>query len=181
MTRMPRINRPSAPRTQQGAVLIVSLMILLVLTIIGINAMQTSTLEEKMASNARDRNIGLQSAEVALREAEDFLESLVTTGNFNNTNALYDDLGNEPDPFAEATWTTTGQYRAATAPGGSEGAQYFITRTGTVEINPGGGGGMIGFPGAASSGVVTIFRATARGQGATGAEVILRSHFGRQM
>lgn len=55
---------------QRGAVLIVSLLILLVLTIIGVAAMNTSNLEEKMAGNSRAKDITFQAAESALRAGE---------------------------------------------------------------------------------------------------------------
>ena len=60
-----------SPATHQsGAVLIISLIMLLLLTLIGTTSMQTTTLEEKMAGNMRDRNIAFQAAESALRDAE---------------------------------------------------------------------------------------------------------------
>lgn len=55
---------------QSGAVLVVSLIMLLLLTLIGTTAMQTTSLEEKMAGNMRDRSIAFQAAESALRDAE---------------------------------------------------------------------------------------------------------------
>ncbi|MCX7107341.1 MAG: PilX N-terminal domain-containing pilus assembly protein [Methylococcales bacterium] len=54
---------------QSGAVLIISLIILLLLTLIGVTAIQSSLLEEKMAANMRNRNLAFQAAESALREA----------------------------------------------------------------------------------------------------------------
>lgn len=53
-----------------GAVLIVSLIMLLLLTLIGATAMQTTTLEEKIAGNLRDKNLAFQAAESALNAAE---------------------------------------------------------------------------------------------------------------
>lgn len=55
---------------QRGSALIISLVILLVLTLIGITGMQTTVLEEKMAGNFRDKNIAFQAAESAMRDAE---------------------------------------------------------------------------------------------------------------
>lgn len=55
---------------QRGSVLIVSLLILLIMTLLGITAMSTTTLEEKMAGNIRDKNIAFQAAEAALRDGE---------------------------------------------------------------------------------------------------------------
>lgn len=177
-----RQDRNAAPglHTQHGAILIVSMLILLVLTIIGVSSMQSSTLEEKMASNSRDRNIGFQSAESTIREAETYIEDLVTTGGFTDANGLYSAIENEPDPYAAATWTATGTSRTATPPGGSAGAQYFITRTGTIVDQSAGGG--VELPPTAREDI-SVFRITARGRGATteGAEVMLRSYYGRQM
>ena len=55
---------------QRGAALLVALMFLIVLTLLGLAAMRTTTLEEKMAGGARDYNLALQAAEAALRDAE---------------------------------------------------------------------------------------------------------------
>lgn len=55
---------------QKGATLIVALMFLVVLTLLGISAMSTTTVEERMARNSRDYNIAFQAAEAALRDAE---------------------------------------------------------------------------------------------------------------
>lgn len=56
---------------QSGAVLAISLIVLLLLTLIGITAAQVSGLEEKMAGNLRDRNLAFQAAETALRAGEE--------------------------------------------------------------------------------------------------------------
>lgn len=61
--------------TEHGATLIFSLVILLVLTIVGLTAMQNSTLQEKIAGNLRDKEFSFQVAETVLREAEDWVES----------------------------------------------------------------------------------------------------------
>lgn len=57
-------------RNQSGAVLVVSLIMLLLLTLIGVTGMQTTSMEEKMAGNTRDRSVAFQAAESALRDAE---------------------------------------------------------------------------------------------------------------
>ena len=55
-------------RHQSGAVLIVSLMIMLVMTIIGISALSGTTLEEKMAHNYQQSMIVFQGAETAIEK-----------------------------------------------------------------------------------------------------------------
>lgn len=61
--------RPS----QRGATLIISLLILAVLTLIGVTAVQSTLLEEKMAGNMRDQNMAFQAAEAGLRGGEDWM------------------------------------------------------------------------------------------------------------
>jgi len=61
---------------QSGVVLVVSLIMLVLLTMIGVTGMQVTGLEEKMAGNSKDRNIAFQAAEAGLRDAEsDLLNS----------------------------------------------------------------------------------------------------------
>lgn len=55
---------------QQGAVLIVALIMLLLLTIIGLSSMRGTVLQENMAGNMRDSNLALQASEAALRKGE---------------------------------------------------------------------------------------------------------------
>jgi len=56
--------------SQRGVALVISLLLLLIVTLIGVSGMQTTVLEEKMAGNFKDKHIAFQAAESALREAE---------------------------------------------------------------------------------------------------------------
>jgi len=60
-------------RTQRGAALVTSLLLLLVLTVIGITAMQMTRVQERMAGNTRDLNLAFQGAEAALRDGENLI------------------------------------------------------------------------------------------------------------
>lgn len=60
--------RPSHHR-QRGAVLAVSLLILLVLTVLGISSLDGSIMEEKMAANAQISTTTFQEADSAVRQA----------------------------------------------------------------------------------------------------------------
>lgn len=76
--------RASAHR-QRGAVLFVALIFLIILTLLGLSNMQVGVMEERMAGAFRDRNnLAFESAELALREAESYLNG-VAVGPFNNT------------------------------------------------------------------------------------------------
>ena len=63
------------PKKQHGAALITSLIILLVLTVLGVSAMSTSSLEELMAGNLRDQDLSFQAAEAALKDGERWIDS----------------------------------------------------------------------------------------------------------
>lgn len=62
-------------RKQTGAVLIISLIILLAITLLGVANMQTSTFQMKMASSNKERQTVFAIAEAGLREAEKLLEA----------------------------------------------------------------------------------------------------------
>lgn len=76
---------------QQGAALIVSLIMLLLMTLVGVTAMQVTTVQEKMVSNSRDLNVAFQAAETALKRGEDYIRQiqiqLINFSNGCNTNA----------------------------------------------------------------------------------------------
>ncbi len=63
---------------QQGAVLFICLIILLVITMLGITASQTTILEEKMAGNLSTYNMAFEGAETALRACESRLRVALT-------------------------------------------------------------------------------------------------------
>jgi type IV pilus assembly protein PilX len=68
------------PRTQRGAIMVVSLLLLLVMTVLALTASQTTTLQERMAGNARDTDLAFQAAEAGLRDAEASLAALARAG-----------------------------------------------------------------------------------------------------
>ena len=57
------------PQRQSGAVLVVALLFLMIITMLGVTTMQSTTSEERMGGNTRDWNNALQAAEGALRDA----------------------------------------------------------------------------------------------------------------
>lgn len=62
---------------QKGAVLLLCLVMLLVLTMIGVSSMSSSTLQERMAGGARDYNQAFQAAEASLRVGEAYVREQV--------------------------------------------------------------------------------------------------------
>lgn len=78
-------------KRETGAVILVTLMMVLLLTIIGISAIKSSSLQELMAGNMRDRNLGFQAAEYALRVGENNLEAFTARPLFDCSNAFCDE------------------------------------------------------------------------------------------
>lgn len=68
--------RPFAPAKQRGAIMVVSLLLLLVMTVLALTASQSTTLQERMAGNARDVDLAFQAAEAGLRDGEATLAKL---------------------------------------------------------------------------------------------------------
>jgi len=169
------------PQRQQGAVLIVSLIMLLVVTLIAVSSMQGTVMEEKMAGNTRDRNLAFQTAESSLREAETYVEGLASMGTFSGSGGLYGLTDSEPDYADSSTWSDTLNHVVGTAPHGSyEAPRYFIKHY-TIVQGTAGALNMSGYGDNKGTGDITIFTVTSRGSGAStdSAEVILRSYYGR--
>ncbi|VAX12968.1 hypothetical protein MNBD_GAMMA24-2603 [hydrothermal vent metagenome] len=54
-------------KKQQGIVLVVALLILVVMTVLSVSMLSSSTLEERMASNLQSQNAAFQAAESCIR------------------------------------------------------------------------------------------------------------------
>ena len=115
---MQHVRGPRA-RRQSGAALIVALVMLLVMTIIGVTASRTSTLQERMAGNMRQRALAFEVAETTLRVGEAWIQnqvggprpfavSLAACGAPPCDVLALDSLA----PLADATWTGTNTRQA---------------------------------------------------------------------
>ena len=69
MSQRPTLNRHCAAR-EHGVSLVLVMIFLVILSMLGISAMQSSTLSSRIARNETDRNVAFQAAESALRDAE---------------------------------------------------------------------------------------------------------------
>lgn len=63
--------------SQQGSVLLVSLVLLLIITVAGITSIRVASLEEKMTGNFRNEQLAFHSAEVGVLEAENYVANTV--------------------------------------------------------------------------------------------------------
>ena len=67
-------------RRQRGVALFFALVLLLVLTVLGLAAVQVSTLQERMAGNYRTQNLALQDAEGLARLQEFQIQRITDSG-----------------------------------------------------------------------------------------------------
>ena len=142
---------------KEGAVLIISLIMLLLLTIIGVTAIQTTSLEEKMAGNMRDQNLAFQAAESALRVGETETATIAASDFYTGST----------NPLSDINWANA-SVRAYKANG------LYIIESPTITY---GFGYEAGTP-SSSAQTNYWYRITARGTSGTGnAIVILQSIF----
>ena len=73
-----------AAKTQQGAILVVSLVMLLILTVLGISTMNTASLELNMAGNERFSENAFQAAETGIDQTINGFNNGVPTPNTVN-------------------------------------------------------------------------------------------------
>lgn len=82
-------------KSQRGASLLVSLIFLLIMAMLGVAVANVTTLQERMAGHTRDRDLALQAAEVALRDAEDRLSD----SGFRGSAVAFNPLNGNDDEF----------------------------------------------------------------------------------
>ena len=170
-------------KNQQGVVLFISLVLLLVLTIAGVSAVQTTTLDERMARNSHDSMMAFQSAESALRQAETWMEANV------NSTAVFTDGGagglwtaadfDEDDRWMDtAVWTGGSSVVVPVAmPDVAQQPRYIIEWLATVQRSE--SGAMLSSSYQSVFDRIEVFRITARGVGGSAnSQVILQSTYG---
>jgi len=168
------------PRRQRGVILLIALVMLLLITVVGTGAIGVTTLDTKMASNVRDRQVAFQAAETALFAAEGVV--FPTDPNiFPDTNTV----GYQGTGLAASWWADSADTTWVSGSGnvgsyvGQASSQYVIelsptsfavdTLENVQDIGMGGGVKRRMF----------YFPLTARGVGPGGASVLVQSTYGR--
>ena len=171
------------PTRQQGIVLFISLVLLLVLTIAGVSAVQTTTLEERMARNSHDSLIAFQAAEAALRQAENWMDAnVVGTAVFDPAGAAgmwtAAEFGEDDRWTDDAVWSS-GQTVAVPVnmPDVAAQPRYLIEWLATVQRSE--NSVMIQSSYSSLFDRIEVFRITARGVGGSAnSQVFLQSTYG---
>ncbi len=165
---------------QAGAALLVALIMLILITLIGISAARMQTMEARMSSNLQNRNLAMQSAESALRTAED---SIAQNSNpvYGNTAGqyIYSPASGNPPWYLGGTigstfWTTSSNL--ATGPveatDSSQASVYIIEQLPSVSV-AGGSASLNQFGNSTRS---IVYRITAKATGGdTTAPITLQS------
>ena len=101
-------------RRQRGAIMIVSLIFLVVMTMLILASIRGTVMQERMAANLYDRSLAFQAAEAALRAGE----NLVSTSPPKPTATGCDSNGNcgKPDPDEDPVWQDEANWEKAHSP-----------------------------------------------------------------
>lgn len=135
----------NSPKSQNGAVLIISLIILVILTTLGASVMQGSVIEHKLATHQRDVTTAMQAAEIALRTAENSLrnrQNPILWNDFENAQNITGLYPETPpgtiEPWKQdATWSGNGSIVVnVNASLHAQPPRYIIERIGEMEVGP---------------------------------------------
>ena len=185
------MNRLPLQRPARGFSLIVILLMMVALAMLALGSMNSSIIQERMVGNERDRQVALQAAESAIRDAEIDIELNVTAANgfaegcANGLCIPPSDTTNNPvsNPLWQGiNWEAMRAYGSRTgAPAllGPDNAalasqpRYFIERLPTLPPAVGSSACVGGGCGNALSDRARAFRITVRASGIRAATVVM--------
>ena len=180
----------SSKHKQQGVALVVSLIILVSLTMLGLTSIQRTTTDLAMAGNQRETGLMFQAAEVGLVSAEDYIEASTTNADFANTtpnmtfgrhtveadNTAY----SGPNYFTDWATSTAATTEMVTDKMAKEQPRYMIEYLGDRLQNPLASINIGGYGTQQTGKIVSIYRPTARGVGLTGNSFrYIQAYFGK--
>jgi type IV pilus assembly protein PilX len=100
---MNRTALPHKAHAQQGATLIITLVMLVIITLVSLSTMRSAAVDEKIAGNSRDRNKAFQAAEAAVQTCL----TQVQDGSFTGTVQTPTTAPDAPVWEDANSWTTT--------------------------------------------------------------------------
>jgi type IV pilus assembly protein PilX len=172
---------PTQFSREQGLVLVTGLIFLLILTIIGITAMNSTVLSEKMAQNLRDANSAFSASESALTDGERWVQSqtvvptvVTSCGTPPCQVWAYGTLGNSFYQNSSSWWQSNARPFSITLPGVATQPRYIIELYSIVpyELSPDAYSKGSGY---------YYYRVTAHGVGATSNSLVnVQSMFATQ-
>lgn len=148
-------------KREQGSALMICLVFLLLLTVIGAGAMQSATLQERMAGNSRDSVSAFQASEGVVRNREEWLRTTALPA-FDGSDGRYQrcEAGDEADACEPPAWNDDADTGWAALNAFDEAAsrdpEYILEELRIEMPSP--------TPGAEPQ-IITIYRVTGRGYG----------------
>lgn len=172
-------------KKQSGAVLVISLIILIVLTLLVVSGTQSTIMQKKMTAAVRDAHISLAEAESGILDAENVVENLLGVVGFSDTGIAgkYNQNNGPVDLFANAVWVDNLTSAATTDLSGTgRVARYFIEYLGVLSSEQALSGlNIAGYGETAGGGDVHAFKIVSRSVGRDGnTERIIVSYYGKR-
>jgi type IV pilus assembly protein PilX len=172
-------------KKEQGAVLMVSLIILLVLTLIGISGARSVLMSERMTSASREAKVALEIAESVARLGEEEIEGLVKISDFGAASWQHKEGEGPEDIFAKDTWkdanSTSKEVSMLDPEGNKISGRMYVERFGmaagdsnvdNVDLSTGSTGG--------DDTTVYVFKIVSRGVSASGTERVIVTLYGKE-
>ena len=164
------------PQHQQGAILFLALIMLLLITVIGTSSIGLTTLDTRMTANARDQQSAFQTSEVGLLAAENALAPTETLPKNGVTAGYFESLpphwwSTTPSTWAQGAAVPTTDNRVSTTYIINKEAEFAIDNYESVRDISGDHG---------RRERLIYYAATSRGIGPGGAPVLLQSLFARK-
>lgn len=166
---------------QEGAAMVIALVMLVVLTLLATASARMTLMEERMTGNTQDRTVAFQAAEAGLRAGEAQAQLAVLPDFSVNSNGLFESAAPGSAPVWDTVdWSDASEVLSFTGMAGAPGMLPDSSSSYIVEQLP-----RVSTPGeslAADSSVddATFYRVTSRGVGVSGnAVVTLQTTFKR--
>jgi type IV pilus assembly protein PilX len=172
---LPRNSHRELSRREDGAAMVIALVMLLVLTLLATASARMTLLEERMTGNTQDRNVAFQAAEAGLRAGEATVQVPVLPAFDDGSPGLFEAALPGADPvWEDVDWSDEDdvlKYEDL----GEAPASYVVEQLPPIVGAPGTSAGW-GLP--VDDG--TYYRVTSRGVGVGGnATVMLQTTFKR--
>jgi len=166
---------------QSGMTLVVSLIILVTLTILGLTTMQSTRTEVSMAGNLRESGITFNAAEAGLSNAEGFVGGSASKNVYTDPDSgLFSKTDEDPDYFADPTWVAS-KSASITLPHVIESPKFVVKYLGDRSQNDAAALNIGGYGSGQPGMTVSNFRITAKGFGQTENSVrYVQSYYGKE-
>lgn len=161
----PTSNAAASASRQRGAVLFVSLIFLLVLTLLGVMLARSQTTEERMAQNDANHALAVEAAGAALRFAENNIATATYTNFAQDGAGLYQLDPAAGSVYTSSIWSNTAAiltYTGTALTSVPTAPQFLVEQLQSVALPGTPLGGCTGYSG---NGCVSVYQITAHATG----------------